>query len=157
MSALFKSREVPVKAKEPAYGKDLTPDSGSETDVTRLGRGPKPSHEKTAVEDDGHVDWAAISESPAYRNLVKEKKRFVVPACLFFVIYYFSLLILVGFFPQSMSQPVCGKLNLAYLFALSQFFMAWILAALYVRVANQFDRKVEGILENRLRGKRGGK
>src|SRR6185369_9007743 len=87
MSALFKSREVPVKAKEPAYGKDLTPDSGSETDVTRLGRGPKPSHEKTAVEDDGHVDWAAISESPAYRNLVKEKKRFVVPACLFFVIY----------------------------------------------------------------------
>ena len=145
-----------MRGKTPDKGRDLTSESGSETDVARLGRGPKPFHEKTAVEDDGYVDWTGISNSPAYRNLVAEKKRFVVPACIFFVLYYFSFLILVGFFPQTMAQPVWGKLNLAYLFALSQFFMAWILAALYVRAANKFDQKVKDILENRLRGKRGG-
>ena len=31
-------------------------------------------------------------------------------------------------------------MNLAYLFALSQFFMAWIIAALYVRAAAKFDK-----------------
>jgi len=135
-----------VKPKEPAYGKDLTPDSGSETDVARLGKGPKPFHEKTAVEDGGRENWGRISDGPSYRDLIKEKKKFVVPACLFFVVYYFSLPVLVGFFPGMMSQPVWGKVNLAYLFALSQFFMAWTLAALYVVAANRFDRKVKDIL-----------
>jgi uncharacterized membrane protein (DUF485 family) len=142
---------------ESPRGKDLTPVSGSETDVARLGRGPKPFHEKTAVEDDGHVDWNAMSRSPAYRELIGKKIRFILPACLFFIAYYFALPVLVGFFPEVMAQTVWGKVNLAYLFALSQFFMVWILAGFYVVAANRFDRKVEGILEDRKGGKGGRK
>jgi uncharacterized membrane protein (DUF485 family) len=36
---------------------------------------------------------------------------------------------------------VIGEINLAYLFALSQFFMAWILAFLYVGAAAGWDRQ----------------
>jgi uncharacterized membrane protein (DUF485 family) len=60
---------------------------------------------------------------------------------VFFVVYYFALPILVGFFPEAMSTPVAGSINLAYLFALSQFFMAWGVMALYVRRARGFDAR----------------
>jgi uncharacterized membrane protein (DUF485 family) len=64
---------------------------------------------------------------------------------IFFLLYYFSLPVLVGYFPRFMETRVVGSINLAYLFALSQFFMAWILAYLYVRRADTFDRMAERI------------
>ena len=45
-----------------------------------------------------------------------------------------------------MKTPVWGKVNLAYLFALSQFLMTWILCAAYVRVAKRWDLMNEALL-----------
>jgi uncharacterized membrane protein (DUF485 family) len=45
-----------------------------------------------------------------------------------------------------METKVLGEVNLAYLFALSQFFMAWILAALYLRAAGRFDEMAKRLL-----------
>jgi uncharacterized membrane protein (DUF485 family) len=45
-----------------------------------------------------------------------------------------------------MATPVIGVLNAAYLFALSQFFMTWFLAYLYMRSATRFDRMSEQIV-----------
>ena len=47
-----------------------------------------------------------------------------------------------------MSTRVAGQINVAYLFALSQFVMAWALMAAYVRRAREFDRMVERLLAN---------
>ena len=47
---------------------------------------------------------------------------------------------------QFMSTKVLG-VNLAYLFALSQFFVAWLIAGLYVKAANGFDRLAKDIVE----------
>jgi uncharacterized membrane protein (DUF485 family) len=80
------------------------------------------------------------------------KKTFIVPAFVFFVVYYFALPALVGYAPQFMATKV-GYVNLAYLFALSQFFMAWIIAGLYVKAANNFDRLSKDILEKEENGK----
>jgi uncharacterized membrane protein (DUF485 family) len=91
--------------------------------------------------------WNNIAESKAFRDLMAVKKVFIVPAFIFFVVYYFALPVLVGYAPQFMATKVVGQVNLAYLFALSQFFMAWIIAALYVRAANGFDRLSKDILE----------
>ena len=49
---------------------------------------------------------------------------------IFFVVYYFALPVLIGYARPFMEKRVLGPVNLAYLFALSQFFMAWIIAAL---------------------------
>src|SRR5688572_18348755 len=109
--------------------RDLTPESGGPTDVAPLGRtSPKPPHERTAIEDMDHVDWDRIAAKTEFKELLKAKARFVVPACVVFVVYYFALPVLVGFWPDLMKKQVWGKLNIAYLFALSQFFMAWIIA-----------------------------
>ena len=78
-------------------------------------------------------DWAAIERTAEFRALVRAKRAFVIPASAFFVIYYFALPILVGYWPDLMSIRVIGRINVAYLFALSQFVMAWTLMAAYVR------------------------
>ncbi len=126
---------------------DLTPESGSATDVTRLGHNrPKPAHERTAEEDLAGVDWDAIAATAEFKTLLRAKARFIVPATVFFVVYYFALPVLVGYAPELMARKVWGNVNVAYLFALSQFFMAWALAFLYVAVAAGWDRRAAALL-----------
>ena len=87
-----------------------------------------------------------IAESQEFKDLMATKRIFIIPAFIFFVVYYFALPVLVGYAPQFMSTKVIG-VNLAYLFALSQFFVAWLIAGLYVRAANDFDRLAKDIVE----------
>lgn len=91
-------------------------------------------------------DWDRVAADSEFRDLMAAKARFIVPATLFFIVYYFALPILVGYAPALMSKPVWGPVNIAYLFALSQFFMAWIVAWLYVRAATRFDRMARNVL-----------
>lgn len=108
---------------------------------------PKPPHERTADEETGGIDWQALASSKRFQELLRAKRRFVVPAMIVFIVYYFALLVLVGYARPFMEKPVWGAVNLAYLFALSQFFMAWIIAALYVRAAARFDRMAQDAIK----------
>jgi len=126
---------------------DPTSTVGAETDVAPLRHtGQKPSHELTADEDIDVADWKRVAATEEFRSLIAAKLKFIVPATVFFIVYYFTLPVLVGYAPRLMEKKILGPVNLAYLFALSQFFTAWIIAALYVRAAGRFDRRVEGIL-----------
>jgi uncharacterized membrane protein (DUF485 family) len=94
------------------------------------------------------TDWDVVAANSEFRDLMAKKARFVVIATLFFVAYYFALPILVGYAPEFMSTPVWGPVNIAYLFALSQFFMAWFIAFLYVRAASRFDQMGKNVLQH---------
>lgn len=91
-------------------------------------------------------DWERLASSPKFKALLRAKRRFIVPATIFFVAYYFALPVLVGYFPALMSRKVIGPVNIAYLFALSQFFMAWALAWIYVRAASRFDTAAADVI-----------
>ncbi len=65
---------------------------------------------------------------------------------IFFIVYYFALPVLIGYAKPFMETRVFGPVNFAYLFALSQFFMAWIIAWLYVRAAARFDRMAAEVI-----------
>jgi len=82
-----------------------------------------------------------------FKALVAAKLKFIVPATFFFLMYYFALPVLVGYAPRLMETKVLGVVNLAYVFALSQFFMAWILAAMYLRAAGRFDEMAKDIVD----------
>src|SRR2546425_5248672 len=127
---------------------DLTPEIGAATDVAPLGRSEsKPAHELTAAEDSEPVDWSRVKRMPEFRSMIRAKLRFIIPAVVFFVVYYFALPVLVGYAPGLMSKRILGVVNIAYLFALSQFFMAWIIAALYLRAAARFDKMEHRVIE----------
>jgi len=131
---------------EPEPG-DFTPTIGAATDVSPLGRDrAKPAHELTADEDIDVADWDRLGETREFKELLASKRKFIIPAAIFFVIYYFALLLLVGYAPNLMARKVFGVVNLAYLFALSQFFMAWIVAAFYVRAAAKWDDMARQII-----------
>jgi uncharacterized membrane protein (DUF485 family) len=137
----------PRSRDETARDVDLAPEVGAATDVARLGsRGPTPPHEQTADLDADVADWERIAALPEFRRLLRDKAAFVVPATTFFVVYYFALPVLVGWFPELMRRRI-GPVNLAYAFALSQFFMAWLVAWAYLRRASVFDAQAEAILE----------
>ena len=124
---------------------DSTPIVGAPTDVAPLG-GPRPPHERTADEEPDVVDWERLAAGERFRDLLKAKRRFIVPATIFFIIYYFALPVLIGYARPLMEKTVFGPVNLAYLFALSQFFVAWIIAGLYVRAAARFDKMAAGVI-----------
>jgi len=93
------------------------------------------------------TEWDRISSTRDFKDLMATKKIFIIPAFVFFVAYYFALPILVGYAPHFMETKVIGTVNLAYLFALSQFFMAWTVAWLYLKAADNFDRLAKDIIE----------
>lgn len=126
-------------------GRDYTPVSGGPTDVSPLGN-IRPSHVQTASEEAGNINWAAIEADPDFIDLLRAKAVFIAPATAFFIVYYFLLPIGVGWAPDLMKTKVFGSVNLAYLYALSQFFMAWILAFFYVGVAAGWDTRASKII-----------
>jgi uncharacterized membrane protein (DUF485 family) len=105
----------------------------------------------TAGTPSGQSQWDQVAAMDEFKQLLKAKTKFVVPATIFFIVYYFLLPVLVGYFPTFMDKRVWGKVNIAYLFALSQFFVSWLIAWLYVRAARKWDESGKQIL-NRLKG-----
>lgn len=94
------------------------------------------------------VDWERLEAKPEFRALIRKKARFIIGATIFFMAYYLALPILVGYFPDLMKQKVWGEVNIAYAFALSQFFMAWIMAFIYVRVATNWDKSAASVISD---------
>lgn len=90
-------------------------------------------------------DWNHIAAMPEFQALTLRKRRFILKGCAFFLVYYFALPVLVGFYPTLMETNF-GAVNLAYLFALSQFIMAWVVAAIYVKAASGWDKAATEII-----------
>jgi uncharacterized membrane protein (DUF485 family) len=114
-------------------------------DVAMADQGP-------SSEDVAH--WEGLEQTEEFKQLVRARVRFVLPATIFFLVYYFLLPLGNGLAPEFMRTNVVGHINIAYLFALSQFVMAWLLAFLYIRQANNvFDRLAEKVRQRAARGK----
>lgn len=128
--------------------RDYTAIVGSQTDIAPLGRsGPRPEHERTSDEDAKLADWTRIANDADFKALIRRKLRLIVPATAFFMVYYFLLPAGVGWFPGLMEKKIWGDVNLAYIYALSQFFMAWILAGIYVVAAAGWDKSEHALLK----------
>jgi uncharacterized membrane protein (DUF485 family) len=108
-------------------------------------RGPIPNL-APLMSEKSNVNWAEIEAKPAFQSLLGRKAKFIITATIFFLAYYLALPVLVGYWPDLMKKPVWGKVNIAYVFALSQFFMAWIVAFIYVRVAAKWDKEAAAVI-----------
>ena len=82
--------------------------------------------------------WDTLAAEPEFRALVRARRWFVIPATIFFVAFYLALPLSIGLAPEVMSRPI-GHLTWAYLFALAQIGMGWILLAVYLWRSKAFD------------------
>lgn len=92
------------------------------------------------------AEWEKLSQAPDFQALYKKKMGFIIPATIFFLVYYFALPISVGYYTTFMETKVIGDINLAYLFAISEFVMAWVLTWLYVSQAKKWDVEAAAIV-----------
>jgi len=92
--------------------------------------------------------WDRIAASEPFKDLLQIKKLFIIPAFVFFLVYYFGLALLVGYAPKLASTRVIGTVTVAYLFAISQFAVGWIIAGLYLLASTRFDALAKDILAN---------
>jgi len=92
-------------------------------------------------------EWDRIATSRQFRDLLAVKRRFIVPAFVFFLLYYFVLPVLLGYAPKLMGARVFSTVTVGYLFALSQFLVGWLIAGLYLRASAKFDRLTRDILD----------
>ncbi len=99
------------------------------------------------------IDWEAVERSPEFRELIRRKKAFVIPATLFFLAWYFGFIILAGYAPDFMGREfITDGLTVGYVLALSQFVMTWALGWWYLRKADRvFDPLAERAREAALR------
>jgi len=87
------------------------------------------------------VNWDTIIHDPRFIELHRRKSRFLWGLMAFAVVYYFLLPIGAAYYQDFFKIRVWGVINVALLFALSQFVVAGAIAVIYSRKASQdFDR-----------------
>jgi len=89
------------------------------------------------VPDRPSYDWKAIEAQPEFRELVARRRRFVVPATIFFLAWYFGFIVLASYAPDFMGESVYQGLTLGYVLALSQFLMVAVLGLWYLRYSER--------------------
>jgi uncharacterized membrane protein (DUF485 family) len=77
----------------------------------------------------------AVGKDPEMVELEHRHQRFVWPTTAFFRIYSMALNDLAGTSPRLMGTKLFGEFTFGYLFALSQFVMAFVVAWVYSRWA----------------------
>jgi uncharacterized membrane protein (DUF485 family) len=103
------------------------------------------------------LDWEAIEHSPEFQELVTRKRRFVIPATIFFLAYYMGFILLTGYAEDFMAERVYEGLTVGYCLALTQFLMVFVLGIWYLRKASsEFDPLSERVVEQATRGERTG-
>jgi len=90
------------------------------------------------------TDWPALERSPDFQRLVAERRRFVVPALVVFVVWFGGFLLLTGYARDLLAKTPIGSISWAYLLALSLIVMTWTIAWLYLRWA---DRNLSPLAE----------
>ena len=99
------------------------------------------------------VDWQAIERSPEFQELVTRRRRFVLPATIFFLAYYMAFILLAGYAPDFMGSSVYEGLTVGYVLALTQFVMVFALGIMYLRRADRdYDPLAEQVVTMAARG-----
>jgi uncharacterized membrane protein (DUF485 family) len=87
-------------------------------------------------------EWNRVARSSAFHELMQKKKAFIIPATIFFLVFYFGLPVLAAF-TTLLNFQVIGAISGAYVYAFAQFAMTWILMHIYVSQANKWDAIID--------------
>jgi uncharacterized membrane protein (DUF485 family) len=98
--------------------------------VEMAGRGRAP---RAGAMDDRHI----------IAQLIAAKARFLVPMIVIYMVGYVGLTVLASFAKGFVAQKVAGALNVGFLLIAANYLLSWVLALVYVRIANRiFDPMV---------------
>ena len=115
----------------------------------RFERSGQPSEAST-------FDWLTIERSSEFQELVGARRRFLVPATIVFLIGSISYLLLMAFVPGVMGWQIVDGLPFAWVAAVSQVVLTWILTWAYLRKAHRdlepLEQRAAAVAERRTGG-----
>jgi uncharacterized membrane protein (DUF485 family) len=89
---------------------------------------------------DRPIDWERAERSPEFQELIAAKRRFVIPATVFFLAWYLGFILLAGYASDFMGESVYEGLTVGYCLALTQFVMVFSLGIWYLKKSDkEFD------------------
>jgi uncharacterized membrane protein (DUF485 family) len=91
-------------------------------------------------------DWSALARSPQFRELMASRRRFLVAGTAFYCAYFLAFLCLLGFAPDTMSDRVVGSVTLALVAGMSLIVLAFVMAFLHARKADEWDRMAQRVV-----------
>lgn len=98
------------------------------------------------LEQSTELDYSKIAQSTSFKKLLSEKRSFILPMSLFFLVFYFSLPIMTAY-SDVLNEMAFGDISWAWVFASAQFIMTWAFCGVYSNKARKFDQAVESIIE----------
>ncbi|MEK4823156.1 DUF485 domain-containing protein [Niallia sp. FSL W8-0951] len=107
---------------------------------------------KDAKKQSPPYDFVQIANSSKFKQLMSQKKKFLIPLTVFFLLFYFMLPILTSY-TTILNKPAIGSITWTWVYAFAQFIMTWVLSMIYVRKAMKFDELATDIVEeNQMEG-----
>jgi uncharacterized membrane protein (DUF485 family) len=85
----------------------------------------------------GPADWERIERSAEFRELVAQRRRFVLPATIFFLAWYLGFVLLCGYAEGFMGEYIVDGFTVGYALALTQFVMVAVLGLAYLRYSER--------------------
>jgi len=79
--------------------------------------------------------YLEVQRSEAFQEVRARYRRFVVPACAAFLLWYLAYVVAATAAPGLMARPVAGAVNVAMVAGLAQFLTTFLLTWAYVRHA----------------------
>jgi uncharacterized membrane protein (DUF485 family) len=104
-----------------------------------------------SIQDGTKLDYSKIVQSSSFQQLLREKRKFIVPWSIFFLVFYFTLPILTSY-SSILNKTAFGSISWAWVFGAAQFIMTWALCMIYTKRASKFDKTVETIKESAAKG-----
>jgi uncharacterized membrane protein (DUF485 family) len=93
--------------------------------------------------------YEEIYSGREFTELRRRFRRFVVPATILFLTWYFTFVLLAAFAPEFMATRVVGYINVGLLLGLGQFVSTFAITIAYGRWAKQkLDPLAEAIRED---------
>jgi uncharacterized membrane protein (DUF485 family) len=89
------------------------------------------------------MDWQAIEGSPEFQELVRARRSFLVPATIVFLVGAIGYLLLAAFATDFMGKEVLGGVPIAWLAALTQVLLTWLITWAYLRKADSTFEPLE--------------
>jgi uncharacterized membrane protein (DUF485 family) len=89
------------------------------------------------------VDWLAIERSQEFKKLVHERRRFLTPATIVFLVGSIGYLLLAAFVPGVMGWQIADGLPFAWIAAITQVLLTWVLTWAYLRKADRSFEPLE--------------
>ena len=86
------------------------------------------------------VDWQGVERSPAFRELIERRRRFLVPVTIFWLAFFLVYLFLAAFAQGLMGEQIAAGFTVGFALSVAQVLMTWAVTLIYLRKA---DREFE--------------